>query len=1083
MRKIALSGMRGRRRDAVYLVFVITLSLMFMTVATQLLSSIKETKRQQNFNVFGQWKVVLMFATEEEAESLLAQSETLGAQACVSKIIAQSSQAGVIGVINDELTRIGRFKMHEGRMPQADNEIAVEMSRLGEMSGNIKLGDEITIDYEINLPTGDARSYEEYYEEALWPLVESERGPITDEEIADYRRILSGMSVNERYFDSLEKRGRDAILHALKMHYIQNCGYGEISYNKQDPILYEGIRQNVLTVYKYLYANSETRSVSNEKAVSKGWISSRVLTVSRTYTLTGVIQSYSDRWDAGNYQFPNAFVSEAGSDKLNAAYRSMIDRLDYDFDMPVEHHVYLNAENHDVKTLFHKTAALVWPEDNTDWVLLSNSDTQWNDMNLRMNPMAYPAGLGKAEDTLASGVLYAVFLITVCAVFQIFFTQINRRKKRVVLLKAVGASNSQLARMLIWESGFILIVSLPAGVILGGLFAYGAVRGYNVLGGGPLSFAPDIMAVLLGTALSCASVFIGMAGPLIVALRLSPVRGIRETEGVKLWRVSGRDCRQRMQTFAEVCRRRRRVERGRGALSLGLSTFVAVILFTALTLSFLFFKDYHDKERYENIPDYVIRINQGVSPTYMSSVINEIEKIPGVESVNALKKAERLYISFENMELSESLSSLKTILPESALYEHFGGKRESRPGFAKGNQLTVGLEAEPMTEGTYIADLYGVDMGSAIYKQLKNAVTAGNVNESRFKAGEEAILLVPLYLKGLNYNDPPQNVHVPAKLIKEERMRALLEGYDVLSISTDKRNSGYYKTEDAIKPGESIGITVSHESIVNENLIYKYAEHDITVGGIIYFFPDKAVWPFSQYREGYTLIGSRELVDRVYPMAKGNRENDRAFDTGSVREHMFPAIFGQTLFSVYGDTQASREQTDLGLLSLCKKNGYTFYNNKDMIREVFAAALNKTVIVCLLGLAAALIAGVILYNTEESAVAQDRHRIGLLQALGVTEKELRRWKWKTGLSNGLISLSIANVIVFGVAVIASVTETRGVGMTLAQRILDVVFYQLSNYPWAVHSGLCLIYLLTTMLIYRIPIRAAVKHSPVENKNA
>ena len=1076
MRKIAFKGMRGRRKDAAYLIGVIALSLLFMTVATQLLSSISETDRQQNFNVFGEWKGALLSATGEEMEALRAGSGELTADIIESRVIGESKQAGVIGVMNDGLMEAGRFEMYEGRMPEGENEIALEMSRLGQMGGDIKVGDEVAVTYEISLPTEDERDSYDYYEERFWPYVEAVRGPITEEEIANFREILKEY-YEEIDLDYMEENGKEMIALYLRSYFMgefyDQFEHTYFRHSRPDNIIYEDYTMSILTKYQCLFINAENPNHYDVDAITReGYTIERNMTVSRTFRISGIMKSYSDRWDAGNYQLPNAFISEAGLRQVDAAYESMIQRQGYGFRMPQEYHAFLSTDTLNVRELFEKAAACIWPDEDTDWAMQASLGVQEGKMRLRMNSLAYPAGMGETEEALMKTVLFGVFLITVCAVFQILYTQLKRRTKRIALLKAVGASNAQVARMLMWESGLVLLISLPAGLIAGGVLSYGAVWGYNILLGGSLIFAADIESVLIGIALCCVSILIGMSGPLIAAMRVPPVQGIHEA--VRKKQNSAKLRPQGRLTFAAVCRRRRAAQRGKSALSLGLSTFAAVIILTSVALSALSFEEYMDKKHYINTPDYLLAANYGISGREISERVQEIEKITGVGSVNVLKKAERMYISFENMKNSPSINKLSEILPERIFYEHFGGKRVERSGLKKG-QLTQ----EPETEGKYITDLYGVNTNTLIFEQLKSAITEGSVDEDNFNAGKEAILLVPLYIEGGNYDKPPRNVDVPAKFKKEERMRHLLEEYNLLSMTTDKRKSNYYKKERALDIGDTIDITVCREKLVSDTLKFYFYEYDIAISGIIAYFPDEAIWPFSQYQQGYTLIGSYQLVNTVYPDASGSR-HERWQTESYFQELYYPTLYGQTLYAVYGNEQANRDVTDLGLLSFCKEQGYTLYNYKDMDREVFAAALNNTVIICMLGLAAALIAGVILYNTEESAVEQDRKRLGVLQSMGVTEFELKRWKWSAGLMNGLIALAVANMFVFIVMLISSIMKTGGMALSFRERMLDVIQYKFSLYPWAVHIILCLAYLFCTMLIHRIPIRAATKNTPIEN---
>ena len=67
---------------------------------------------------------------------------------------------------------LGNFTMYEGRMPEKDNEIALELSRLSYFSSDIKVGD--TIPVEIVIPLYERDWYEAAREQVVRVIPEIE---------------------------------------------------------------------------------------------------------------------------------------------------------------------------------------------------------------------------------------------------------------------------------------------------------------------------------------------------------------------------------------------------------------------------------------------------------------------------------------------------------------------------------------------------------------------------------------------------------------------------------------------------------------------------------------------------------------------------------------------------------------------------------------------------------------------------------------------------------------------------------------------------------------------------------------------
>lgn len=111
---------------------------------------------------------------------------------------------------------------------------------------------------------------------------------------------------------------------------------------------------------------------------------------------------------------------------------------------------------------------------------------------------------------------------------------------------------------------------------------------------------------------------------------------------------------------------------------------------------------------------------------------------------------------------------------------------------------------------------------------------------------------------------------------------------------------------------------------------------------------------------------------------------------------------------------------------------------------------------------------------------QDRNRIGILQSIGVTNKQFSRHYLRTGMINGILSVLMSNLLLIAVLLTTSVTTTLGLDMTFIDYIKDIFIYRLWLYPWVIHIIICVIFLILTVFLYYLPSRKITMKYPVEN---
>jgi len=180
---------------------------------------------------------------------------------------------------------------------------------------------------------------------------------------------------------------------------------------------------------------------------------------------------------------------------------------------------------------------------------------------------------------------------------------------------------------------------------------------------------------------------------------------------------------------------------------------------------------------------------------------------------------------------------------------------------------------------------------------------------------------------------------------------------------------------------------------------------------------------------------------------------------------IYPYKYGKTYVYIYVDRNANEVDVDVGLKRIAREYEVKFINYIGENMKILNKSLNMTVIVSLLGVSVALITLIILYNTTLSKLEQERERIEILQALGVTEEQFKKLYLFIGFGYGLIALIISHGLL-GLAVI--ITFITGKPKPLYM------------YPWKLHLIVSVVMFVTILFTYFLPIRIIIKAQPIDN---
>ena len=131
-------------------------------------------------------------------------------------------------------------------------------------------------------------------------------------------------------------------------------------------------------------------------------------------------------------------------------------------------------------------------------------------------------------------------------------------------------------------------------------------------------------------------------------------------------------------------------------------------------------------------------------------------------------------------------------------------------------------------------------------------------------------------------------------------------------------------------------------------------------------------------------------------------------------------------------------------------------------------AINNILLVGLLGFTAVLIALLIFSNTVSSDIEQERNKIGILQSLGVSNKQLIKRQLYIGLAVSGAAVAAANVILWGFVALYAL---------LSDAVLGNLLW---GYPWWLHISACLVLAAIITVLYIVPMKNIQKYLPIEN---
>ncbi|MBQ6878560.1 MAG: FtsX-like permease family protein, partial [Oscillospiraceae bacterium] len=1194
MLKIAFRGLLGKKKDTLLLWSVVALAFVFLVLSTTLIVSLNETDSRQRISSYGSWQIMAANIPDSEAENF----KSLGEKSAVLPMIKVKGADYFAGdneyyfsVISDDLAKLGSFELKEGRWPENGDEIVLEYARLTALG--LEIGDTFTVASTIYLPFDEEiiaeqkAKRDEYIELAknariernleifrtgTWELytgIEYTRwdAPLDLRFFAEYvlgegKDYIWAFRDDEnpegRYIP-LEEMTEEEFLKVITYYFdaFGNYGLDIIPFMTEEEKKTWSSYINDLMGYKDMNIR-----VSQEKSLYSDYdpyiemanTTDLTVIIPKKYTVCGVMETYSDRWDSGKLDLPCGFVlPESYNDFVNAQ-KTVIEKYpDFGFveygNMALlasedKEALYENVNNYLDETgpLFHVNNSVVfyWNEQNgetfdsrfllgfclldefedklipldsvfvpanienpeeyaketlsrqhaeqfyiptesfsfensgkrisvpyygsglyedymmvtlpelsggtvvveyegesykipfedfiennfsvagmkvtsSNHIFASGEKEQYDYDELRSNRFAYPSSSEGSGKVLVL-VTLILFVTTVCSVFQIFFTQVRKRMRRIILMKSIGAENGQIAKMYFWEFFIFWLSALPIGIIFG---LGGALVSTSVLEkfqNREIVFSVDPAVFALSLAAGTLALILGMLIPVIMAVGV-PLTG--RTAHKKPLAPPKREIRQ---SFINVTIRGLSANRSKTLGNAALCVFMALIMTLCIFIGFRFMTPYREAVQRDGKPEYLLKSSFAMSNRQLEEYMAQIDELGICDSVSVFRHCGEAIIPLNTA--PESIL-LQTAFPENALSLF----------------VNSGVMGYPVS-------LYSLNSENELFAKLQSAVTEGKLDAEKFDSGEEVLLLVPLYEE-----TKPQ-----------EGSEGLYgwENLPELGIKTsyypEYRN--IYKKDPAIRVGDKLSVGAETRSPKETYYSYEYMQHDYKIGAVIYYFPEEGIWPLGINGEGYQMVCSEKAMTKILFEAYRTRSKDelRALEIMNMASG-----FGATNFYINAKEDVPREEADTALLIFSRANYMDIEFYHESSQKLLNDAINNILLTCLLGLTAVLIALMIFANTITSDIEQERNKIGILQSLGVSNKQFIKRQLYIGLAVSGAAVLIANVLLWGFIVVYSL---------LSDAVLGNLLW---GYPVILHIAACLLLAAIITVLYIIPMKNIQKY--------
>lgn len=1092
MFKIAIQGIKGQRSMSVLMVTVLILSFLFLTLTSAVTTSVDHTQQLERERMYGRHQM-LYYGSEETAQEL--QGAFPGAQASLTVGTTQSGQN--VGTISESFQQLANLTLSEGTLPQKADEILLVGSEWG-----YQVGDQIPVEYVYNCIREEPP--EDLLEQHLLRAFHADRegylqkiAPMWDQYIGTEFARKDQPPEMLCPVEELTQEQQEYAFLLLSSGLPDFWSQGETTYSSQ----YE--RMDGLEI-EYQFARSKLVLVGDGFGDAKGTeiLSAEIpssIRIHAIYTVSGIAQEYAGIRNVEDLPMPQAFVVEAEAQRVWNAQETGFSRypglrphsvtaqvLFYDGGTDIEpmasaviqrfnelhkaayrltgvsyegttmkaYLTGLDPETGEQKTYdvlgadqmgyiqiggqrqyfrlsdlenpaFRIPGLTPMPMEPVELTELYQSGTG----PLRVNTLSYPpAGDSARVMQLAlSGILIGM---SACASFQLYLQAMRKRRQKMDTLIAIGATDGQILGLFAIEVSAFLLTAAVIGCLTGMGLAMALVP--NVL---HAQLYVDVKAMAAGGLCNAAAILVGALLP--VASGLKPRRKKLSAHHRPVKHMSRENLP--IKTGYRQIWVRHSLSNPKQTAMCGLVVgLMAAIMLLPLILSHTAYRQYYAQVVNRNRPGYELMLPYAAPGRYQREIMDSIEFPHQQVRVHTTGENVLLHCTDEMMEGSPVLQALRQSPSSDMLF----------------SELPEG------GTGMYVR-MVAADWESEL---VQNVLRQGgiSVDEEEFLRGDACIVMMPRYH---SRQDAPVMEQVSAQIL--EQRSADSKAGALVSMSYQPQYQGVYSTDDGIAVGDDLQISGWTQSITGDGgLETRLNTAQCRVAGVVSQLQE-AVWPFSDTDHmGYvTILCAPELVSAVYPSTYVRQSPQQTKHFWAASELFYPDCYGKTYFQIYepeklDDPGAYEKQ----ILDFAEQYGMRVRKYHMENEKLLSSARRSGAMYLMMGVNILLVTAILLGNLLSAEQEHDRKRLGILQAMGMTDGQYVCGQSMRMLLMGLVSLAAVHLLVLAAVCVGAAFTADGAGGILCQLKLMLQFY-----PWPWHGALCAGYL---VLIQLLQIRTA-----------
>lgn len=1117
LRRIATSGLKGRKRQTRILLVALSLAFFFVTVSLLLLDTANHNRTIQRLSTFGDWRAVYINQPEEELAPLLQEQPG----AITAQILGRDDRAGLMAAVDQDFWDMSHAKLIEGRFPESIHEIALEQGQLSHFAETPQIGDTIQLAIQTRYIDEDEASHEpdriaiglviaDRFREAFaeqWEnriaLVDAweeaakkkfkadfESGrfdydhdlyPERIEEYADlWREILEeDAETKEERLERIQLLD-DEIRELEIQRLLSNRNHREYIRNLYRVLTKEDIEKKIRELNDFMIGFSDSvtrmtyiRSASDlegedgttlqtrrrtaglEHTLIDGRItwSSQILPVPfwpnlkdfdhvlffreaviiREMTLTGVIADYHNRWDGPTNQYPTGFVTpETGETLLGLLKKSKV------------------PEN-----VAHSIPYLVFMQQ--DPAVADDPPA-----NLFYNQLARDDASGIDESLLTRGLLIAFSLITGFSIFQISLVQLKKRQRTFALMRSIGATTSQIKRLMSWEALYLLLIALPIGVLGGLITSFALIAVNNYLTGESIQLMIHLTWLLIAILMTLIGSLIGLFLPLRRLDRIAMIGNIQviDQKVTKKTReiVGDRDITR--QSLSSINRRHHRFIRKQRLISTLLYSLVLLILLGSLWLIYLSFSEYRTQVLDTDMPDFEFVRGAQQSNIKNRQMLEELQAVTGIERSEIMVRGERAFLWYDQLEENELHNFFMDILPGPTRLDYFSTRIDH----------VLPEDQMHLTKQAMVVDVYGLDTLKPHSQRLQSVLPA-DFDWEAFHRGKTVILLSPGYL--LLDEAVPVASEQAERAVRADRMKRMFEQTKLARISYDYRRSpimdheptfeGLDEVTLTIPTGRTITVGWNDEIPTNEVLIYS-----LDVGAVLHQLPRGGLWPLSYTVQNPVILMAKSKVEELYPFTFHGR--DMLYNPVSASHRS--ERFGNTLANIY--RPGSDEEVELAIKRIGVDYDFQVTSLYLIKQRLYAKGFQTSLIIGLLAVALLVITLQIQLTSAQGLVETERNRIGILQSIGVRASEYRTAYLLSAIKQVLWAILWTHLLLMVLIAAYLLIANPGSDLLLELQI------SLTDYPWLIHGLIVVIFFILGTLSAYLPLGNILARQPVAN---